>query len=163
VRGFGIVLIAWSGRLGRATGVAAESGEEFGEAESAAGVFVEACEDRGGSVGGQERGGGKFGGGEAAAVVFIEFVEALGAFLDDSGAEGFLSGGAFVVVEFAIAVGVERVGGFGVVGGGFFDGFDEGLTFFDGEFSVVIEVVGFEDGGEFACTEGLASGCLSES
>ena len=135
---------------------AAESGEEFGEAGGAAGVLVEASEDGGGACGVHVWGGGEFCGGEVAAVILVEFLEAFGAFLDDSGAEGVLSGGAFCVTEFAIAVGVEGVGGFGAIGGGVFHGLDEGLAFFDGEFAIVVEVVGFEDGWEFAGTEGLA-------
>ena len=137
---------------------AAESGEEFGEAGGAAGVLVEAREDGGGARGVHVGSGGEFCGGEVTAVILVEFFEAFGAFLEDSGAEGFLSGGAFCVAEFAIAVGVEGVGGFGAIGGGVFHGLDEGLAFFDGEFAVVVEIVGFEDGWEFADTEGLALG-----
>lgn len=134
----------------------AEGGEEFGEADGGAGVFVETSDDGGGATGVHVRGGGEFCGGEVAAVVLVEFLEAFGAFLDDSGAEGVLSGGAFFVTEFAIAVGVEGVGGFWAVGGGVFHGLDEGLAFFDGEFAVVVEIVGFEDGWEFADAEGVA-------
>jgi len=137
---------------------AAESGEEFGEAGGAAGVLVETREDGGGARGVHVGSGGEFCGGEVTAVILVEFFEAFGAFLDDFGAEGLLSGGAFGVAEFAIAVGVEGVGGFGAVGGGVFHGLDEGLAFFDGEFAVFVEVVGFEDLGEFTGTEGLALG-----
>ena len=136
----------------------AESGEEFGEAGGAAGVFVETREDGGGAGGVHVWSGGEFCGGEVTAVIFVEFLEAFGAFLDDSGAEGVLSGGAFCVTEFAIAVGVEGVGWLWAIGGGVFHGLDEGLAFFDGEFAVFIEVVGFEDFREFAGTEGVALG-----
>lgn len=136
----------------------AESGEEFGEADGATGVLVEACEDGGGAGGVHVGSGGEFSGGEVTAIVLVEFLEALGAFFDDSGAEGVLSGGAFFVAEFAITVGVEGVGGFWAVGGGVFHGLDEGLAFFDGEFAVVVEIVGFEDFREFTGAEGLALG-----
>ena len=143
----------------------AESGEEFGEAGGAAGVFVETREDGGGAGGVHVWSGGEFCGGEVTAVILVEFLEAFGAFLDDFGAEGFLGGGAFCVAEFAIAVGVEGIGWFGAVGACVLHGLDEGLTFFDGEFAVFVEIVGFEDFGEFAGTEGVAfgwGGCLSE-
>jgi hypothetical protein len=165
VRRFWSVRVAWGWWTWWATGVAAESGEEFGEADGVAGVLVEACEDGGGAGGVHVRRGGEFGSGEVAAVVLVEFLEALGAFFDDFGAEGFLGGGSFGVAEFAITVGVERIGWLWAIGAGVLHGLDEGLTFFDGEFAVFVEIVGFEDFREFAGAEGVAfwwGGCLSE-